>query len=121
MQQRVAGGDRVYMLERGRGAMGLARGSFVTDRRRARARGAGIGTATGQILRLLTQAAKRGEDCPTNRQLAAWVGLSGAVAASYRLRLLVRSGKIEIAEQGQGLPRLVTIVASGQQTRKVLG
>ncbi len=72
------------------------------------------------IYKLLVEAAKRDLPCPTNAELSARVGLSGAVAASYRMRRLVASGDIIIEEPSPLERRVVTIVASGKQTRRAM-
>ncbi|MDZ7894200.1 MAG: hypothetical protein U5M50_04080 [Sphingobium sp.] len=68
------------------------------------------------IYRALVRAANRGEPCPTNAELARWAGLSGAVAASYRVRRLVAAGRIAIWEPSPVERRVVTIIASGKAT-----
>ena len=74
------------------------------------------GSAEGTILRLITQAAKRGRACPTNLELARACGLSCAVAASYRLRKLAREGRITIEQRGPLQRRVVTLHDSGLST-----
>lgn len=73
---------------------------------------------TRAILRILSQAAAHDLPCPTNAELAKRVGLNGAVAASYRVRRLVQSGKIKVDEPSPLERRVVTIVATGKQTRR---
>lgn len=75
-------------------------------------------SAETTILRVLRMAADRGQPCPTNAELAAIAGLSGAVAASYRMRRLVAAGKIAIAEPGPLERRVVTILAAGAAVGK---
>lgn len=75
---------------------------------------------TRAVLRILSQAAARGLPCPTNAELAARVGLAGAVAASYRVRRLVQLGKISVEEPSPIERRVVTIVATGKQTRRAM-
>ena len=70
------------------------------------------------IYKLLVAAAKRGEPCPTNAELAARVGLAGAVAASYRVRRLVAAGKITVDEPSPVERRVITIIATGDRTRR---
>lgn len=77
-------------------------------------------TAERLIYKLLVDAAKRGAPCPTNAELATRVGLSGAVAASYRMRRLVAAGDISIDEPSPLERRVVTILASGKQTRRAM-
>lgn len=73
---------------------------------------------TRMVLRVVTCAARRGEPCPTNAQLARIVGLKDAVAASYRMRRLVKAGAIIVEQPSPLERRVVTIVATGQQTRR---
>jgi hypothetical protein len=73
---------------------------------------------TRMVFQLLRRAAQRDEPCPTNAQLARMVGLKDAVAASYRVRRLVRDGLIRVEEPSPLERRVVTIVASGKQTRR---
>lgn len=75
---------------------------------------------TRAVLRVLTQAAARHLPCPTNAEIAARVGLTGAVAASYRVRRLVKDGKIIVEEPSPLERRVVTIVATGKQTRRAM-
>lgn len=70
------------------------------------------------IMRLLTDAARRGAPCPTNKEIAQHAGLSGAVAASYRVRRLVQAGKIIVEEPSPIERRVVTILATGKSTRR---
>ncbi len=73
---------------------------------------------TRMVLRQLARAAKRAEPCPTNAELARAVGLKDAVAASYRVRRLVKDGAIVVEEPSPLERRVVTIVASGLRTRR---
>ncbi|CAD7335349.1 winged helix-turn-helix domain-containing protein [Sphingomonadales bacterium 58] len=73
---------------------------------------------TRAVLRILSQAAGRDLPCPTNAELAKRVGLKDAVAASYRMRRLVADGKITVEEPSPTERRVVTIVATGKQTRR---
>lgn len=75
---------------------------------------------TRAVLRLLVQAANRDAPCPTNAEIAVRVGLNGSVAASYRMRRLVRDGLIEVEEPGPLERRIVTIVATGKKTRRAM-
>lgn len=73
-------------------------------------------TSETMILRALNRAADRGLPCPTNAELARVAGLSGAIAASYRMRRLVAAGKIRVEEPSPLERRVVTIVATGKTT-----
>lgn len=76
------------------------------------------GVAERRILKALTFAASRHLPCPTNAQLAAIAGLSGAVAASYRLRRLAQRGVIAVDVPADPRERrVVTILATGAATR----
>lgn len=75
---------------------------------------------TRMVLRQLMRAARRGEPCPTNAELARVVGLKDAVAASYRVRRLVKDGKIIVEEPSPLERRVVTITASGLRTRRAM-
>lgn len=75
-------------------------------------------TIERRVLKLLLTAAKRNLPCPTNASIANLVGLSDELAASYRVRRLQARGLIRVhvpADPRQH--RVVTIVASGDQTR----
>lgn len=75
---------------------------------------------TQMVLRVLTRAARRGDPCPTNAEIARIVGLKDAVAASYRMRRLVKAGAIVVDAPSPIERRVVTIVATGQQTRRAV-
>ncbi len=75
---------------------------------------------TRMVLRQLARAAGRGEPCPTNAELARAVGLKDAVAASYRMRRLVKDGAIVVEEPSPIERRVVTIVATGKKTRRAM-
>lgn len=83
---------------------------------RFQSRADGAKCTTKAVLRLLTRAANRGQACPTNAELARALGLKDAVAASYRVRRLVRENKIRVEEPGPTERRVVTIVATGKST-----
>ncbi|WP_278983233.1 winged helix-turn-helix domain-containing protein [Sphingobium yanoikuyae] len=70
------------------------------------------------VLQVLRRAAKRGEPCPTNAEIARIVGLKDAAAASYRVRRLVKGGAIVVEEPSPLERRVVTIAATGAQTRR---
>lgn len=78
----------------------------------------GAKATTRMVFQLLRRAAHRCEPCPTNAELARMVGLKDAVAASYRVRRLVRDGLIQVEEPSPLERRVVTIVASGKRTRR---
>jgi len=74
------------------------------------------GTVETTLLRIARDAARRGLPFPTNRELAALCGVSGALSVSYRLRKLVARGLIEIAEVGPYERRVVTVTSTGWST-----
>lgn len=75
---------------------------------------------TRAVLQVLRRAAKRGESCPTNAELARIVGLKDAAAASYRMRRLVKEGAIVVEEPSPLERRVVTITATGARTRRAM-
>lgn len=97
-------------------------GRYV-DRQPAQVRRGGhrarrAGTVERRLLKLLLLAATRGMPCPTNAAIAKLVGLPDDLAASYRLRKLQDRGLIRVAVPADPrMHRVVTIVASGAQTR----
>jgi hypothetical protein len=80
----------------------------------------GAKRSTRIVLRLLKRAAARGEPCPTNAELARAAGLKDALAASYRIRRLVKDGLIQVEGPDPTERRVVTIVATGQRTRRAM-
>ena len=73
---------------------------------------------TEAVLRAVRRAANFDRPCPSNAELAQLCGLKDAAAASYRLRILRDLGRIRIVDYGPGLPRVITICASGKSTAK---
>src|SRR3546814_2904818 len=69
------------------------------------------------MMKLLNKAAVTCRPCPTNAELAVALGLKNAEVARYEFNRLVRQGKIAVAGFGPRRRRVVTIVATGQQTR----
>src|SRR3546814_2269825 len=70
-----------------------------------------------RMMKLLNKAAVTCRPCPTNAELAVALGLKNAEVARYEFNRLVRQGKIAVAGFGPRRRRVVTIVATGQQTR----
>lgn len=68
------------------------------------------------LLRELRRAANLGLPCPDNATLARRAGLRDAKAASYRIGCLVQGRVIRVEQQGPGLPRVVTMLATGKST-----
>lgn len=71
-----------------------------------------------RVFALLRNLAAIGHSCPTDEAIAKRLGLSGADAASYRMRKLRAAGLIRVENRGPLKPRVVTIVADGRQTAK---
>ena len=94
------------------------RARLLENRGRFTARSDDAKRTTQAVYRVLSRAANRGERCPTNAEIARIVGLRDAVAASYRVRCLVRDGKITVWEPSPTERRVVTIKATGNQTRR---
>lgn len=99
--------------------------SFIVQRRakafghapnRRSARHYGRATAEAVILRMIREAIRLRQPCPTNAEFAAAAGLSGRVAASYRLRRLVAAGKINLLDYGPFEHRVAVLVETGQAT-----
>lgn len=106
-----------FMVERGRGDVSLARGSRRGAVRRRRVRK----TSLSMVFDCLVRAARRSEPCPTNEELAARCALSGKLAASYRMRRLVASGRIAVEDHSPFGRRVVTVLAgphAGAKTRE---
>lgn len=104
------GRDFLFMVQRGKAAMPLRRGRMVPScgvvRRKSVRR-----SSLSMMLNILRDAARRGLPCPSNEELARRCRLSGKAAASYRLRLLVKRGKISVEDRGPMAPRIVTILS----------
>lgn len=117
--KRVAGGFRFIAVRLAdpqpsqRAQKSVRRGRFVHASEDAKA-------TTRMVLQQLRQAANRGEPCPTNAELARVVGLKDAVAASYRVRRLVKDGAIIVEAPSPLERRVVTIVATGKRTRRAM-
>ena len=70
--------------------------------------------AKSLTLRLLIEAAERGEACPTNDQIGQMLGNSSSANASYTVAKLEREGHIRV-ERFQSRRR-ITIVSTGKST-----
>lgn len=88
--------------------------SVAHDRRRGR--NYGRASAETVILRMIREAIRLKQPCPTNAEFAEAAGLSGRVSASYRLRKLRDAGKIILIDGGADARRVVTLVESGLST-----
>lgn len=71
-----------------------------------------------RVLTLLTQRAAAGGVMPSNGELARACGLKNADAARYQLEKLTARGEIRIEDFGPNERRCVTIVATGQTTKR---
>lgn len=91
-RKRDASGAQLIMQRRTkRFGMGLtARGSMIHRRY----------SAELLIERTIRGAARNGRPCPTNAELADAAALTTRVAASYRLRKLVKAGKLTLIDHG---------------------
>jgi hypothetical protein len=87
---------------------------LTADRRRGRkfARA----SAETVILRMIREAIRLKQPCPTNIEFADAAGLSGGLAASYRLRKLVAAGKIALIDHGEAERRVAVLIETGQAT-----
>jgi hypothetical protein len=89
---------------------------LASDRRRGRQYGRA--SAESIILRMIRQAIRLNQPCPTNSEFADVAGLSGRIAASYRLRKLVAAGKIVLVDHGPFERRVAVLVDTGQATAR---
>lgn len=105
-QKRVAGEMR-FLVQRGRGDFAqAARGPRRGAVRRRRVRKSTLTL----VLECLVRAVRREQACPTNEEIAAACGLTGKLAASYRVRRLVAAGKIAVVDHSPWGRRVVTIL-----------
>lgn len=116
-RRRIGAGDFEFVAQRR--SSPATRTKAASPRGCARAGSGRAGVAERRILKALTIAASRDLPCPTNAQLASVAGLSGALAASYRLGLLVKRGLIAVdVPADPRARRVVTIIATGATTRR---
>lgn len=114
------GGEFLFLLQRGSAANCR---DAAGQRRRVSRGGVRSGrfpkAGTSAVMALLADCARRGRPCPTNEEIAAICGLSGRLAASYRIQLLARQGRIAVESHGPLMRRVVTILkgrSAGLQT-----
>lgn len=70
------------------------------------------------ILRRLKRCANLNMQCPSDAELAREAGLATRARAAWRLRKLEKAGTIKTRTTGDvAVPRVVTIVATGKQTK----
>lgn len=108
IQKRVEGELR-FLVQRGRGDLNVqleARRLRCGAVRQKRVRKSSL----SMVFDCLAKAVRRGEPCPTNEEIAAACGLTGKLAASYRVRKLVALGKISIEDHSPYGRRVVTIL-----------
>lgn len=103
------GGGYLFMVERARGEISAALARRRASRGPARRRRIRKSTLS-MVFDRLARAASRGEPCPTNDELARSCGLSGKLAASYRVRRLVALGKVRVEDHSPWGRRVVTIL-----------
>jgi hypothetical protein len=117
--QRRVGDGWAFQAQRGSGKI-----SRVTVRRPSRGgtRGLPANRASERaVFKRIEAAAKHGLPCPTNAELARLCGLSGAIAASYRVRRLVASGRISIIDKSPYGRRIATLLVgrhAGKSTQE---
>jgi hypothetical protein len=96
---------------------------FIAERA-SRKGSAGQDTVTdhvsADVLRILMRAAALGVDCPTNGAIVRELGLKDVDAARYQIRKLIKAGLVRIEDCGPRCPRIVTICATGAQSRVVV-
>lgn len=90
--------------------------SFKPAFDRRRGRNYGRASAETVILRMIREAIRLKQPCPTNIEFADAAGLSGGLAASYRLRKLVKGGKIALVDCGPDERRVAVLIETGQST-----
>lgn len=76
----------------------------------------GRASAETIILRMIRDAIRRRQPCPTNTQFAEAANLAGRLCASYRLRKLVADGKIALIDHGPFEHRQAVMLDTGQST-----
>ncbi|MPT48275.1 MAG: hypothetical protein E2598_07605 [Sphingobium sp.] len=80
---------------------------------------AGRGSAQAMdraLMRILGRCVRLEQPCPSNAALAVMLGLTGEIAASYRMRRLVAQGLIEVEQPDPRAGRIITILSSGART-----
>jgi len=76
----------------------------------------GVDSAEAVILRMVREAIRLKQPCPTNQEFAEAAGLPDRLAASYRLRRLVSHGKLLLIDHGPFERRQAVDVRSGEMT-----
>ncbi len=103
--RRSADGFR-FIVERGTAPIARAKAPRRGTVRRRRVRKSSL----TQVFEMLARAARRGEPCPTNDELARACGLSGKLAASYRVRRLAAMGHVTVEDHSPFGRRVITIL-----------
>lgn len=107
--KRDAAGVQLVMQRRSkRIGMGVTRHGVMIHRRYSE---------EAQILGAIRRAARRGEPCPSNNDLAELAGLSGPKQASYRLSKLERARELTVTFEGPDRMR-VAILPEGLTTAR---
>lgn len=116
------GAEFRFLIERGRGDF---TGHLSREQvRRRQSRGAvrrrrAPRSVLTIVFECIARAARKGEPCPTNEEIAARCGLSGRKHASYRVQQLVAAKRIAIEDRSPWGRRIATILDgphAGKQT-----
>lgn len=113
----AAGGEFAFQAQRGSGKISRV----VVHQKskgpsRGRTRSLPVNRSSDRaVLKCIEAAVKYGQPCPTNAELARACGLSGAVAASYRVRRLVANGRISIIDHSPYGRRVATMLVGRHQ------
>lgn len=109
----AAGGEFAFQAQRGSGKISRV---VVRAPSRGRVRSLPVNRSSDRaVLKCIEAAVKYGQPCPTNAELARACGLSGAVAASYRVRRLVANGRISIIDHSPYGRRVATMLVGRHQ------
>lgn len=115
----AAGGEFAFQAQRGSGKISRV---LVRPPSRGQVRTLPANRSSDRaVLKCIEGAVKYGLSCPTNAELARACGLSGAIAASYRVRRLVATGRISIIDHSPYGRRVATIITgrfAGQCTKE---
>lgn len=117
----AAGGEFAFQAQRGSGKISRV---VVRPAARGRVRSLPANRSSDRaVLKCIEGAVKYGLACPTNAELARACGLSGAIAASYRVRRLVATGRISIIDHSPYGRRVATMMTgrfAGQSTKEAV-
>jgi hypothetical protein len=119
--QRRVGDGWAFQAQRGSGKISRVK---VRTPSRGGVRGLPANRASERaVFKRIEAAVKHALPCPTNAELARLCGLSGAVAASYRVRRLVASGRISIIDKSPYGRRIATLLVgrhAGKSTQEAV-